>query len=252
MYFDYSSKCTVSGCVIRRKTHSPIANADVLLKSGDVEYSGTTDDEGKYSVDLARPSLVYNAIFSSEGCYPDTIHGIKFTDNSSVTVNDTLVEVPSFVRISGIVKGIDGLETDSVNTLDAKPLADASVTAKTEAGIVVATVTTAADGTYSIDSLSEDSIYTLTFDKPGYKDSTITFTAVTDTTINMTLWNYITLSISSTLKRSNDNAILNYKGICNGNVYSISGKLIGRNVRIADLPNGVYIFKGRKIINAGR
>ena len=57
----------VEGSVIDSETSKPIANADVKLVSGDVEYYGKTDENGSYSVNVIKSNLAYKAEISAEG-----------------------------------------------------------------------------------------------------------------------------------------------------------------------------------------
>lgn len=60
---------TLSGTVTAKDGDNvvPVEGATVTLKSGEVEYYGTTDAEGKYSVDVTQTSLDYTVTISAEG-----------------------------------------------------------------------------------------------------------------------------------------------------------------------------------------
>lgn len=90
MYLTVSSKKAVTGTVTDAKTLEPIANASVKLKSGDVEYYGTTDAEGKYVIPVAKSELTYSAVFTAEGYAADTIENVAFADADTIVVDEAL------------------------------------------------------------------------------------------------------------------------------------------------------------------
>ncbi len=60
---------TLSGTVTAKDGNNvvPLEGATVTLKSGEVEYYGTTNAEGKYSVDVTQTSLDYTVTIFAEG-----------------------------------------------------------------------------------------------------------------------------------------------------------------------------------------
>ncbi len=66
---------TFSGTVTDKDSGAAIADADVKLVSDNVEYSGTTDAEGKYSFEVYQDALKYAITISKEGyfAYRDSI-----------------------------------------------------------------------------------------------------------------------------------------------------------------------------------
>lgn len=343
MYISVQLTDSVKGKVVDKKTLEPIAGANVTLKSGDVEYYGTTDTTGAYGIRVGKPTLTYDAIFAAEGYFTDTISGISF-DSSIVTVNDSLAPVPAVVNLTGTVKGAQRFANKTVG--EAKPLANATVTVKAADGdAVIATVKTIADGTYSVDSLTEgtsytvtfsadgytdsvatvtapdsdfvidatlysakvksnvtgtvtgaqrysdgttgtaqpiaatvtvtnaegttiatatadadgkytvenlaeDSVYTFTFSAEGYKDSVVTVTASNeDKTVDVTLYSESVLTAIEGINAQNGeggNAVIS-NGVARGNVYTIGGQFVGRDVDVTTLSRGVYIIGGKKI-----
>jgi len=80
---------TISGTVT--DTYSaPIENAAVKLVSDDVIYNGTTDAEGKYSINVIQTGLVYNATYTAEGYDAKTEENITFADGSIADKNVVL------------------------------------------------------------------------------------------------------------------------------------------------------------------
>jgi len=43
-------------------------------------------------------------------------------------------------------------------------------------------------------------------------------------------------------------AVTTSKAAGNGNVYNLSGQLVGKAESVADLPKGIYITRGKKVI----
>lgn len=330
MYMTVTLNDSVRGTVIDKKTLEPVSGANVTLKSGNVEYYGTTAADGTYGIHVAKTALTYDAIFAADGYITDTVKNVTF-DSTIVVLNDTLARVPVIINVTGTVKGaqrhadgttdeaqplngatvtvtnadgktiatatttadgtyeIDSLTegqsytltysaegyTDSVATITApdtnvvadatlytekvkvnvtgtvkgvtvennfteEPLAGATVTVANAEGTTVATATTEADGTYTISNLDEDSVYTFTFSAAGYVDSVATVTAgAEDLTVDATLYTEEALGINGI---NVDN-----KKAARGNVYTISGQYIGRNIDISTLPSGVYIINGKKV-----
>lgn len=55
------------------KSGNAIAGADITLKSGDVEYYGTTADDGTYAVGVVQDELAYEATYSAAGYIDNTM-----------------------------------------------------------------------------------------------------------------------------------------------------------------------------------
>lgn len=240
LYVTVQNRKNVSGTVVNKKTLEPVANATVLLSSNGVEYRDTTDADGKYSIDVAKVTLTYDAIFSADGFITDTISGVSFADSSAVVVNDTIAPAPVLTNVTGTVKGISVINH---RISDATAISGATVTVTDADGNAVATATTADDGTYTVSGLVEDSVYTITFSAAGYIDSTVTVTAGTeDQVVDVTLYTKEALGINGI----NVNNNVFDGNVARGNVYTIGGQLVGRNVDVTTLRRGVYIINGKK------
>lgn len=82
------NSATVYGTVVDYKG-VVLPGATVTLQSGDVKYTATTGSDGTYEVQLAQPSLDYQAIFSCDGYISDTV-SVTLADDGPTEVNDTL------------------------------------------------------------------------------------------------------------------------------------------------------------------
>lgn len=88
-FFTNSTPVDVKG-TLTDKSGNAIAGADVTLKSGDVEYYGTSDDEGNYTVKVFKDDLKYEATAEAYG-YDDTTADVDVTsdaNNMVLTLSD--------------------------------------------------------------------------------------------------------------------------------------------------------------------
>jgi hypothetical protein len=83
---------TLSGKVID-ETGNAIANANITLTSGNVEYKATTDDEGNYSMLIYKDDLTYTYLVSKDG-YTPIKKQIKLDKNTEKDF--TLTDVKGF------------------------------------------------------------------------------------------------------------------------------------------------------------
>lgn len=189
MYMTVENKKTVSGKVVRR-SGEPVADASLTLKSGDIEYYATSAEDGSYSMTLSNGKLTYSLTAEKDGFKPGVVEGISFSDSADVVVNDTLL---SYVKASSTVKG---KETNPYKTAETIALAGAKV--NVSAGdVALPEITTAEDGTFSVDSLLEGTEYTFVVTAEGYKDSTFTYaTPAADDSIADIILNKLVTTIS--------------------------------------------------------
>ena len=95
MYLAVTPSKNVSGTVTIGETGAAVANTPVVVKSGEVEYYGTTDENGAYSVDVIQHSLDYTVNVSVAGYLPSA-EPISFADGDVVA---------NIVLNKGFVKG---------------------------------------------------------------------------------------------------------------------------------------------------
>ena len=84
VYFGISPTKNISGTVTFWKDKAPAEGAKVTLRSGEVEYYGTTEADGTYSIDVIKHSLVYDMTVSLEGYEDTVVEGISFAEGDVV------------------------------------------------------------------------------------------------------------------------------------------------------------------------
>lgn len=237
MYMTVDNKKTIGGNVITLSSE-PISGANVTVKSDDVEYTAITDENGHYTIDLAKGLLTYNVIFEADGFKTDTVSSVTFAGSSDITVNDTLAHV---ISISGVVNGTDVTDNGVEQQLQTEPVADATVTVTDSDGNIVATTTTGTDGTYTVDGLTEGEEYVISVTASGFVDKADTIVAdATDMTVEpIIIWTDAALGIesASVVNSSNHNE-----------VYTINGQFLGRDIDRKTLRPGIYIINGKKVV----
>lgn len=249
LYLTVDQKKTVNGTVTTHADGSAVAGASVVLKSDDVEYSTTTDASGNYSIDVAKGSLTYDLITSADGYKADTIVNVVFGSDKQITKDVVLCKL---ISVSGLILGTNV----GTSGLVSEPISGATVTViyngqQTSALTrhapsledIVATATTDTEGNYTVDSLVETYSYKFVIEAAGYKSDTIVVNATTDETMavagNDVLYTEDALGINGVKAGA--------KVAHTGDVYSISGQYIGRNIDKATLRRGVYIIDGKKV-----
>lgn len=84
VYFGIVPTKNISGTVTFWKDNAPAEGAKVTLRSGEIEYYGTTEADGTYSIDVIKHSLVYDMIVSLEGYEDTVVEGISFAEGDVV------------------------------------------------------------------------------------------------------------------------------------------------------------------------
>lgn len=84
VYFGIVPTKNISGTVTFWKDKAPAEGAKVTLRSGEVEYYGTTEADGTYSIDVIKHSLVYDMTVSLEGYEDTVVEGISFAEGDVV------------------------------------------------------------------------------------------------------------------------------------------------------------------------
>ena len=152
-YMQVTVGSLVEGTVTAFSDNSPIADADVTVKSGGVEYYGKTDADGKYTVNVLKSDLNYDVTVKAEG-YADDVQSISFNEGNVTLTHQMKKEF----TVTGVV-------TDAS---DNSPLADVAVKFM-NGEEVAAEAATDADGKYTISLLEPVAEnYTMTAEKGGY------------------------------------------------------------------------------------
>lgn len=92
VYFGIVPTKNISGTVTFWKDNAPAEGAKVTLRSGEVEYYGTTEADGTYSIDVIKHSLVYDMIVSLEGYEDTVVEGISFAEGDVVKDAELLTQ----------------------------------------------------------------------------------------------------------------------------------------------------------------
>ena len=89
---------TLSGIVTSEASGEPIANATVTIynEEKDVQYSGTTDEEGKYNIKVVQDELTYTVTVEADG-YVTLNGGEKTFGEGSVVQNYVLSPITGLV-----------------------------------------------------------------------------------------------------------------------------------------------------------
>lgn len=221
---------TLSGTVngVNKKQTAALAEATISVvdANNDVVATATSDDEGKFSVELLDADGSYSVIASKDKYTNDTI-AVAMPKDTAVTA--TLVRI---ITIAGQVMATDdGVEENAVE--------GATVTLVDASGNVVATTTTDASGNYHFDIPGADGSYTVVVSNEGYNnDSTKINISGDDVNVptitiqNKNITGIQTISVNG--------------GTISGDVYTVNGQFVGRDINPKQLRRGIYIVNGRK------
>ena len=81
---------TMQGKVTNKKNGAAVEGASIVLTSGNVQYSATTDAEGNYNIEVVQTGLEYDMTAEKEGFFPQT-GKISFAEGS-ITKDIVLIE----------------------------------------------------------------------------------------------------------------------------------------------------------------
>ncbi len=193
-------------------------------KVAQVQYSAVTDENGEFVMDVIQSSLTYNMTVSAEGYKTAQVADVDLTQLANVTLE----------------KAEQGVVVNVANG-EGAPIADAAVTFTNVADPDdVITGTTDANGQVTVTVEAGES-YTVAITATGYQDYTDAFDA--PLTSDEQEANYVMLEIVPT-GVSDINAATR-----DSNVYSLDGRVVVRNAAsLEGLSQGIYIYKGRKVI----
>ena len=137
---------------------SAVANASVVLSSGDVKYEATSDAEGKYTVSVDDIDRKY-AFAVTATDYEDFVgeDSLAFTSDEAKTLNVVLVKKDKPSVLTGKV------------TCKGTAVADAEVTLKHSDDLYY-TAKTNEDGTYEINVVKSEEKYRLAVTATDYED----------------------------------------------------------------------------------
>ncbi|MGM9841650.1 MAG: carboxypeptidase regulatory-like domain-containing protein, partial [Candidatus Limisoma sp.] len=152
MYLAVTPTKNVSGTVTIGETGAAVADTPVVVKSGEVEYYGTTDENGAYSVDVIQHSLDYTVNVSVAGYLP-AAQPVSFAEGDVVA---------NIVLNKGFVKGqVLDVDTD-------EPIAGAYVDIQNSDWVTIGSLeATGEDGAYNF-KVSAAGDYYLNAEAPYY------------------------------------------------------------------------------------
>ncbi|MGM9833536.1 MAG: carboxypeptidase regulatory-like domain-containing protein [Candidatus Limisoma sp.] len=152
LYLAVTPTKNVSGTVTIGETGAVVADTPVVVKSGEVEYYGTTDANGAYSVDVIQHALDYTVNVSVAGYLP-AAEPISFADGDVVA---------NIVLNKGFVKG-QVLDADTN-----EPIAGAYVDISDSNWAIIGSIeATGEDGAFNFE-VSEAGEYYLNAEAPYY------------------------------------------------------------------------------------
>ena len=152
MYLALTPTKNVSGTVTIGETGAAVADTPVVVKSGEVEYYGTTDVNGAYSVDVIQHSLDYTVNVTVAGYLP-AAEPVSFADGDVVA---------NIVLNKGFVKG-QVLDADTN-----EPIAGAYVDIQNSDWVTIGSLeATGEDGAYNFE-VSAAGDYYLNAEAPYY------------------------------------------------------------------------------------
>lgn len=120
-----SEPVTATGRVTSAETSQPVIGAEVTVSSGDVEYYGTTDSQGRYNVQLLKDMEGYMVNVTAPGYFPASAplavvaDGTATTDIALTTARDLYIKSQN-VPATGTVNHTQAISAlvQNVNTTD--------------------------------------------------------------------------------------------------------------------------------------
>lgn len=181
MYLEVVPSKKISGKVVAKKHATPIPGVKVSLVSDNILYTGTSDENGEYSIEIGKYSRTYQAIFEAEGYKADTVASISFAND--VVLNDSLSTLSS---VKGVVKGVSNGDTLA--------LAHADILVADKDNKTVAEVESDENGKFEYELVDAEGEYALIVSKDKYTSDSLTIVLPGDTTVEATLTHFITIS----------------------------------------------------------
>jgi hypothetical protein len=276
----------ISGTVTDTKNVA-LGGVSVKLVNGNVEYSGKTDDKGKYSVNVIQTDKTYDATYSVSGYADATTTGVSFaagnvtldkqlaiTDRTFVIGDTATICLPialdkdqaaaagkfySLYSFDGVKAKFGRVESTLANTpyifvpATEQPFTgmDAYDTSNAPVNIGVGDLTFA--GTFSRKHLVSSEVREFF----GYSESTGSFVKVGSTggayVSPFRAYLYILNLAAKSINFSLDEDVTGITtvnadaSVKADNVYTIDGQLVGKRADVKNLKKGLYIVNGKKV-----
>ncbi len=180
------------------KDSAPVEGATIKFTSGEVYYETTTDNEGKYSLEIMQLDRQYKISVSAPGFYYVDSEDME---PRTIPEGETTIDIV----LENTVKTLTGRVTDLETS---EGLGGVNVVASTENRDATYSTTTTDDGSYTLNILSpEDAEWTILFSHSAYQSQTFTIDGNTDfAELNATL-TPIYVKISGTVTDEKDEPV---------------------------------------------
>ena len=136
-YFTLAAEAATLSGTVKDVNNSTVAGATLTLVSNDgdnVQYAGTTNDEGAYSINVIQSNRIYDVTIAAEG-YKDTTVTIEM--NGASLVKDFVIKVDKSIELNELIAKITELkeqvEVDTLKTAINETLATAKEATADEA-----------------------------------------------------------------------------------------------------------------------
>lgn len=232
VYIGYSNSNKLEGSVLNALSNTPIENATITAISGDVIYSGKTNAEGRYSIDIVRHDKQYTVTAEAE----------KYDKGEPKEVSFATGDVTCDFALTPIHYTIRGTVTDS---LTGYPIVNAAITAVSEDKSV--SDITDSEGKYEIKIYDLDKEYSLSAVAEGYDKQEAVTIMVSDADVEQDfILTPVHCTISGTITdgtTAQPIANANVEAVSNGTVYNTTTNADGRYELRVYLLNTVYEMK---------
>lgn len=211
-------------------TTDVLDDVTVKLVQGDMVLTTETNDNGNYALDVRDAEGEYQLIFVKEKYQSDTT-AVTF-DQQSLVREATLLRLNT---LSGTIYAKRG-------EADPEPLMGATINVL---GLAGATgnflLESDADGHFSVDIPAGNGLYGIYVTMVGLNAANKTVTMSAD---DLQAPDIILLDAAAA---GVDGVVIN-DAARQGDVYTLNGELVGRNLDLNTLPKGLYIVNGRKVV----
>lgn len=207
-----------------------LADATVQLLQGDVVVAETeSNDNGNYALNVRDAEGEYQLVFAMTKYQSDTLT-VTF-DQQALTREVSLLRLNT---LTGTIYGKRG-------TADPEPLQGATVNVVGVGGSGGSyLLETDADGRYTVDIPAGNGLYGIFVTMEGFNPDRKNVTMNADDTEapDIILLDPVAAGVDGVKANAKD---------LRGDVYTLNGELVGRDLDLTTLPKGIYVVNGRKV-----